>query len=62
MKMLTGRDVRLKEVGLYELIGAERDAVLDALTSGEELPYVLVADKVVCTGGFNLARIADSLQ
>jgi len=54
-------DVHFVEVDLCGLIGSERDAALDALTTGEELPFVIAGDKVICTGKLDVVLIADSL-
>lgn len=62
MKERLGLDVRVEEADLFGLLGAERDAAVDALTAGLEMPFVLFADKVVCVGDLDMDRIADALR
>lgn len=62
MKERFAVDVRFEEVDLYGLVDGERDAAIDAITSGLEMPLVIVADKVVYAGNLDVDRIADALQ
>jgi hypothetical protein len=55
-------EVRFEEVDLYGLVAAERDSAIDAITAGLDMPYVLVADKVICAGDLEIDRIADALR
>ncbi len=55
-------DVRFEEVDLYGLAGGARDSAIDAITAGLDMPYVLVADKVICSGDLDIDRIADALR
>ena len=62
MKERFAFDVRFEEVDLYGLVGGERDSAIDAITAGLDMPYVLVADMVVCAGDLDIDRIADALR
>ena len=55
-------DVRFEEEDLYGLAGGARDSAIDAITAGLDMPYVLVADKVICAGDLDIDRIADALR
>jgi hypothetical protein len=44
------------------LVAAERDSAIDAITAGLDMPYVLLADKVICAGDLDIDRIADALR
>jgi len=55
-------DVRFEEVDLYGLLGGERDAAIDAIAAGLEMPLAIVADKVICEGDLDIDRIADALR
>jgi hypothetical protein len=55
-------DVCFEEVDLYGLVGGERDSAIDAIAAGLEMPYVLVAEKVICAGDLDIDRIADALR
>lgn len=54
--------VVVAETSLYHLAGAERDAAIDALVGGAELPLVLVGDRVACTGSFDLDAIHAAIR
>ena len=62
MKERFALDVRFEEVDLYGLLGGERDAALDAITTGREMPLLIAADQVVCAGNLDIDRIADALR
>lgn len=58
----TAHPIRVVETSLYHLTGTERGAAVDKLVGGAELPLVLVGDRVVCTGPFDIEIIASALQ
>jgi hypothetical protein len=63
--MLTGlvsRAVRIVEVDLYALDGAQRETVLDALVTGTESPFMLVGESIACAGPLDLDAIAGALR
>jgi len=53
--------VRFEETDLYQLNGLQRTAAINALVSGAALPFVIVEDRIVCTGGLDLDVIATAL-
>jgi hypothetical protein len=55
-------DVCFEVAGLYGLVGGERHSAIDAIAAGRDMPYVLVADAVVCAGDLDIDRIADALR
>ena len=55
-------DVHFEQADLFGLIGGERDAAIDAITAGLEMPYVLIGDEVVCAGDLDADRIAAALR
>ena len=54
-------DVRIDEVDLYLLDGADRGAAVEAMANGMELPFVIVSRRVVCEGDFNVDLIVEAL-
>jgi hypothetical protein len=56
-----GHEVRIEEADLYALVGSERDAAIDALVAGRDLPIIIVAGEVSCAGDLDVARILDAL-
>ncbi|MHB1135542.1 MAG: hypothetical protein ACYCXR_06915 [Coriobacteriia bacterium] len=61
MNERTTQPVRVVEMSLYHLAGAERGAAIDALSSGAELPLVIADGRVVCTGALDFEAIASAL-
>lgn len=57
-----GTDVLLVEGDLYRLVDADRSAVLNALTHGQDLPFVMLAGEVVCAGTLDADVIADAVR
>lgn len=53
--------MRFEETDLYQLNGLQRTAAINALVSGAALPFVIVEDRIVCTGGLDLDVIATAL-
>lgn len=56
-----GDGFQAREVDLYSLEGAEREIALDALVAGEASPFVLVNERLVCTGTVGLSAVLDAL-
>ena len=56
-----GRDVSIQEADLYALVGAERDAAIDALVAGLDTPLMMVAGRVMCAGELDLDKVRDAL-
>jgi hypothetical protein len=54
-------DVRIDEADLYTLDGADRGAAIDAMATGMEPPFVIVAGRVVCEGDFDVDLIVQAL-
>lgn len=46
---------------LYSLEGAELNTALDALAAGEPSPFVLVRDRLVCTGSVEVSAVLGAL-
>lgn len=53
--------MRLEETDLYQLNGIERAAAINALVSGAALPFIIVDERVVCTGSLDLEVVATAL-
>jgi len=56
-----GDGVSVREVDLYSLTGADRDAALDAVVAGIPSPYVLIDGRLVCAGAIDSAAILGAL-
>ncbi|MDR3686931.1 MAG: hypothetical protein P4L93_08255 [Coriobacteriia bacterium] len=54
--------VRFEESELYGLSGQERDAAIDALSNGREFPFVIIGDTLACSGGLDVAAIAEVVK
>ncbi|PKQ17008.1 MAG: hypothetical protein CVT67_02370 [Actinobacteria bacterium HGW-Actinobacteria-7] len=61
LKDRVGYEILFEEADLWGLVGAEREAAIDALAAGHELPFVLVADHVVATGQLDAEKIEVAL-
>jgi hypothetical protein len=61
VRELSGRPVRIEEADLFALVGADRDAVVEAFAMGVEYPIVVVGGAVVCAGSFEMDLIADAV-
>ncbi len=57
----TGVSVTVEEADLFALTGADREAALSGLTSGLELPFVIVEGVLACSGDFDLERIEQAV-
>jgi hypothetical protein len=57
-----GDALSVREVDLYSLEGADRDAALDAVVAGEPSPFVLIDGRLVCAGAIDSEAILDSLK
>lgn len=55
-------EIRFEEVDLYMLAGEEKDAALDALATGAELPFVIVDGKVACAGPLDAEPVSDAVR
>ena len=53
--------MRFEETDLYQLNGMQRAAAINALVSGAALPFIIVGERVVCTGSLDLEVIAAAL-
>lgn len=51
--------IRFEEADLLGLVGPEREAAMDALAVGKELPFAIVGGIVVCTGELDILAIAE---
>lgn len=56
-----GRSVRVIEADLFGLAGEARNSALDALTSGADMPFVIVHEQVVHTGELDLRSVVDTI-
>jgi len=54
--------VSVLEVELYSLIGADRDAALDAIVGNIASPYVLIDGRLVCAGSIDTDAVLDALD
>ena len=54
--------VRFEEADLYELVDEQRSVAVDAVVAGNELPFLLVGDKLVCAGGLDIESLVLALQ
>jgi hypothetical protein len=54
--------VRVEGVDLLGLVGLEREAAIDALAAGSELPLVIVGGTVVCAGEIDITAIGRLLK
>lgn len=61
VRELSGRPVRIDEADLFALVGADRDAVVEAFAMGVEYPIVVVEGAVVCAGSLEVDLIADAV-
>jgi hypothetical protein len=50
------------EVELQQLTGAPRDVAFDAVVAGEASPFVIVGDRLVCTGSVEVATVLDAIE
>ena len=53
---------RFVEADLFRLDEPQRSAAFAALTSGDSLPFVILGDEVVCTGGLDVDAIAQGIE
>jgi uncharacterized membrane protein len=56
-----GRPVQIVERDLFGLTGGARDRVLDAMTAGHDMPFVVVNDRVVHTGGLDVSSVSEAI-
>lgn len=54
--------VRFVEADLFALQGNQRTAAIDALTSGDALPFVLLDERVISTGSLDPDTIAQGIE
>jgi hypothetical protein len=50
------------EVELDQLLGAQREAAFDAVVAGAPSPFVLVGDRLVCTGSVDVAVVVGAIE
>jgi hypothetical protein len=50
------------EVELQQLTGAPRDVAFDAIVAGEPSPFVIVDDRLVCTGSVGVAAVIEAVE
>lgn len=62
MRKLVDADFRFEETDVFRIDGFERDAVLEALAAGEELPIAVLGGRVCCSGGLDAEAIAAALS
>ena len=61
LRSRVGKGTMVRNVDLYSLEGAERDAALDAVVAGEPSPFVLMGGRLVCTGVVDVNAVFDAL-
>lgn len=54
--------VQVAEADLLELLGQDREAAIDALSAGEEFPFVIVGGAVVCSGSLDVTVISRAFE
>ena len=54
-------EVAVLSVDLYSLVGADRDAALDAVVSGKPSPFVLYDGRLICAGAVDLPVVLAAL-
>jgi hypothetical protein len=52
----------VEEADLFGLVGGERASAIEAIAAGRDMPFVLVADRVVCAGDLDVELIAAALR
>ena len=57
-----GEGFAVYEVELDQLMGAPREAAFDAVVAGEPSPFVLVGDRLVCTGSVDVAAVVGAIE
>ena len=57
-----GDGVELYEVELEQLLGAQREAAFDAVVAGEPSPFVLIGERLVCTGSVDVAAVMAAVE
>ncbi len=62
MSELTGIRVKAEESDLLTLTGSDREAAMQGLTAGDELPFVIVSGTLACCGGFEMEEIAEAVR
>lgn len=56
-----GDRCQVLDTDFYSLEGSERDAALDAVVLGEPSPFVLMDDRLVCTGAVQIDAVLAAL-
>jgi hypothetical protein len=54
--------VRFVEADLFRLQGVQRTVAIDALTSGEALPFAILGDTVISTGKLDADAIVLEIE
>lgn len=54
--------IRFEETDLCTCIGPERDAAIDALSTGKEFPLVIIGETLVCAGELDLSAIVEAVE
>jgi hypothetical protein len=57
-----GDGFALYEVDLEQLLGAQREAAFDAIVAGEPSPFVLIGERLVCTGSVDVAAVISAIE
>ena len=57
-----GDGFALYEVELEQLLGAQREAAFDAVVAGEPSPFVLIGERLVCTGSVDVAAVIAAVE
>ena len=61
LKERMGSGFSVRSIDLYSLVGAERDAALDALGAGEPSPFVILDGRLVCAGSVEVSAVLEAL-
>lgn len=56
-----GIDAEVLQADLYALGDAERAVALDAIVAGVESPFVIVGDRLACSGNVDIGAVAEAL-
>jgi hypothetical protein len=61
LRARVGDGFALYEVELEQLLGVQREAALDAVVAGEPSPFVLIGERLVCTGSVDVAAVLEAI-
>lgn len=57
-----GSRFEVLETDLYDLVGPDLEAALDAVVAGEPSPFVLAGGRLVCCGSVEVGPVVEALS